>query len=333
MNLLHILQFEGIDGLIWEYLTACELWQLSKVTRLYHPVLNTQYKINLGPYSTPILRNLKLELSHLGFNYGLFCQYLTTHQAVLTGSLLLYCVNRTQYSDIDIFITEDIDSQKFGQGLLNLLTVESVVSNRQYVEWASDHYKQCLKSNSVKHIYEIKISHITFQIIQCRTRCINLKNIINQEFDFNLIKNYFDGKRLHMEDMSQITTGVIFIDPQCYTHELFFWYRLWKYSHKGYRFKNYQNVVNKYGKDPPYLDIEDIPVTFLRKFLSDLSTQGIQFEISDAIFPSKKNFSYTYKNKSLTINFTLSSFQWIDLPSVDDTSPEFENIYTDFLDD
>lgn len=169
---------------------------------------------------------------------------LIADNAVLSGSFLLQCIIDTEYkkSDIDIYCT--IGKAKC---MKEILLKEGYVIG-DYT-WTND-YLQGVKGRCNGEIDMIDL-HKEDKHIQL---IIPMENSIIQyinKFDFNILRNYYDGNNLVIEDYDSIKNRQI--NHVNYKHLKFtttFFKRCVKYTERGFKIRDINDILANNCKNP-----------------------------------------------------------------------------------
>jgi hypothetical protein len=170
-------------------------------------------------------------------------------KGIMTGSFILQCIQNVEYenADIDIFFPLKPKSGEYGtHNIDNLKKNEPLKYKYKDLKFKginANSYLSFINNISfVVYEYENKIGH-KFQLIGVILEKYNINKIndfINLTFDFDILCNCFDGKKLYINNINNIINKKTIINLQKTKNlvgvdeRLLRIYRLIKYLNRGY---------------------------------------------------------------------------------------------------
>lgn len=180
---------------VFKYLKPIDLVILSKVNSFYKKILNEEIKKKFEKWS-----NL-----NRFFNNPEFFSQLLSKNCVISGSFLVQFLLNEIYkgSDIDIYLTED--SAVFMRDYL-LMEEYSFTASTDFSE-----YKDIVEKNDNEPFIVENYSKYDNWLGLMKIQLIISKNPLKliKCFDFNIVKNYFDGEKMYVNESCVAKTEIL----------------------------------------------------------------------------------------------------------------------------
>jgi hypothetical protein len=167
---------------VFKYLKPIDLVILSKVNIFYKKILNEEINKKFKKWS-----NLKRY-----FNNPEFFTELLSKDCIISGSFLLQFLLNEIYmnSDIDIYLTEESSIFMKEYLLMEGYLFSGKTDFGEYIEIME-------KNDNEPFIVE---NYVKYGLPPLKIQLIVSKNSLKliKHFDFNIVKNYFDGKKMYI---------------------------------------------------------------------------------------------------------------------------------------
>lgn len=172
----------------------------------------TPDKINQTCWTLDLFNKLKTTV-----DVSKFINFLRKHNACITGSTILQIVKGVNYddSDIDIYVKEITKE---------MITDLEQITNRKCLsvmetKYDQEHYSQENNTNIkiVKNLSEITVNGQKIQLIEPESSIKNIDEYINT-FDLDICKNYFDGSKFVVTNLSNIMNNKAIYDESYFKY-------------------------------------------------------------------------------------------------------------------
>ena len=163
------------------------------------------------------------------------------NDAIITGSFILACINNTvDYNDVDIYENTKDNYGRLSKYLFNQEDTSFREANKKSGEWK---YKVELY-NECYNVRDFMVQGTNLQHI--RIEC-DVRKYINNVFDLDICKNFFDGSRLYIRSTHKLIEKYDYIKPNAQLMELYMGAdletkledRLKKYTLRGYNIRRH----------------------------------------------------------------------------------------------
>ena len=168
--------------------------------------------------------------------------------AIITGSFILASINQNDsYNDIDIYENTTLDHATLSQYLFNQKEDFFRLTRRPLYDWK---YRfELYKESYMVRDFMVKGTNLQHIRIDC-----DIIKYINNAFDLDICKNYFDGEKLHIRSVKKITEKYDYIKPNALLLNFYIQdkleakleARLVKYTERGYtitRHPDYHTII------------------------------------------------------------------------------------------
>lgn len=199
-----------------------------------------------------------------------FCEILEKYNLAVTGSFILQIIKDTTYSesDIDIFVpklTTDIINDLYG--LLNV--------KEKYRMGKNNTYKNVVNKkahNIVSQLVEFQSNKYKIQLIEPHEEYGTIIKYV-ESFDFDICKNFFDGKKFYVNNLENIINNKTIYDEANFNDRSFntMLHRVNKYSKRGFdimfsssfirKLTNEKRKINKIIQSSGSIILETVPIT------------------------------------------------------------------------
>ena len=209
------------------------LEKLSPIELIKLRTLNKNYK-----YYIDMMLKRKMEKfkKHLGCPLKLFD--MLNGNAIISGSCLVqYLLNECYENfDIDIFI-----DSKNAEKISNFLMKENYKcegSGLPYIRRNNGVISRSNRYSGFRVLNFTRTGDVKIQLIVCKYP----KKKILSDFDFNIVKNYYDGRKIIIKDIYNLSKKV----ETCNESEVRSFKRVIKYFKRGFKFVNSLNIYLLY---------------------------------------------------------------------------------------
>jgi hypothetical protein len=275
---------------LFKYIKIVDIYNLSLISNYYHNIIKIEQNI---------INEINLRLYKIfGEDLYKFKELLKNVNGFISGSFIIQCILGNEFiiSDIDIYFPtskKNITDKEYPNSDIDIfhnfiykylpVSYEASIYGDVNVGCVTDYFK-----------YEYghkKLDNVNIQLIEFEGSS-NLK-FINNNFDFNVCKNIYDGNNLIIKNIYNICNKIIDLKDILCTEEVNV--RYMKYKSRGFTFIN-ENLMKL--KDITIYEEKNIPINIIIEYPHRIDSYCSINCIFNLIFGNHKHI-LRYKNPSV----------------------------------